>query len=69
MQLPTTQFNSIPNGSRLTLVFEDETTAINSVNEVKVADDAWYTISGVKLNAKPTQKGIYINNGKKFVIR
>jgi hypothetical protein len=28
----------------------------------------WYTISGVKLNGKPTQKGMYINNGKKIVI-
>ena len=29
----------------------------------------YYTIDGVKLNAKPTQKGIYIVNGKKVVIK
>ena len=31
--------------------------------------DAWYTIDGRKLSGKPTQKGIYIHNGKKIVIK
>ncbi len=31
--------------------------------------DAWYTIDGRKLSGKPTKKGIYINNGKKIVIK
>lgn len=31
--------------------------------------EGWYTINGMKLNAAPTQKGIYINNGKKIVIK
>ena len=31
--------------------------------------DGWYTISGVKLNGKPTEKGIYIYNGKKTTIK
>ena len=29
----------------------------------------YYNINGVKLNHKPTAKGIYIHNGKKTVIR
>ena len=29
----------------------------------------WYTLDGVKLSGKPTAKGIYINNGKKIVIK
>ena len=33
------------------------------------AEGSWYTINGVKLDAAPTQKGIYIKNGKKFVIK
>ena len=69
LQLPTAQFNSIPANARLSFIFEDETTAIKAMNEVKVTDGAWYTVSGVKLNAKPIQKGIYINNGKKIAIR
>ena len=33
------------------------------------ADGSWYTVNGVKLDAAPTQKGIYIKNGKKFVVK
>ena len=29
----------------------------------------WYTVSGVELPQKPTQKGVYIYNGKKVVIK
>lgn len=31
--------------------------------------DTWYTIDGRKLSGKPTKKGIYIQNGKKHVIK
>ena len=31
--------------------------------------DGWYTLNGVKLQGIPTQKGIYINNGKKVVVK
>jgi len=31
--------------------------------------DAWYDLQGRKLNFKPTQKGVYINNGKMRVIK
>jgi hypothetical protein len=31
--------------------------------------DAWYTLDGRRLSGKPTQKGIYINNSKKVVIK
>lgn len=31
--------------------------------------DGWYTLTGRKLSGKPTQKGIYINNGKKIVVK
>jgi hypothetical protein len=53
--------------------FENGTTAIKSltadqVNGLKVIE-GWYTINGVKLQGMPTEKGIYINNGKKVVIK
>ena len=38
-------------------------------NSLKANADGWYTLNGVKLNAAPTQKGVYINNGKKIVIK
>ena len=31
--------------------------------------DAWYSLDGRKLNSQPTKKGVYIQNGKKVVIR
>ncbi len=31
--------------------------------------DAWYTLDGRRLSDKPSQNGIYINNGKKVVIK
>ena len=46
-------------------------TAINAINAegVAVKAEGWYTINGVKLNAAPTEKGVYINNGKKVVVK
>ena len=46
-------------------------TAINGIaSEAEVLSaDGWYTVNGVKLNAAPTQKGIYIKDGKKVVIK
>ena len=29
----------------------------------------WYTLDGRELNRQPSEKGIYIKNGKKFVVR
>ena len=40
-----------------------------SAEGVAVKAEGWYTLNGVKLNAAPTQKGVYINNGKKIVIK
>jgi hypothetical protein len=35
----------------------------------EISFDGWYDMSGRKLESKPTTKGIYINNGKKIVIK
>ena len=32
-------------------------------------EGAWYSLDGRKLQGKPTQKGVYIMNGKKVVIK
>ena len=46
------------------------TTGIQGVEAVEGAgDDAYYTLQGVKLGARPTATGIYIHNGKKVIIR
>ena len=50
-----------------------ETTAIGEIDtktgEVSFDSEAWYTLDGVRLSGKPSTKGIYINNGKKIVIK
>jgi hypothetical protein len=51
---------------------ENGTTSIvtfNADTKSFVAVDGWYTLNGVKLQGAPTEKGIYINNGKKIVIK
>ena len=38
-------------------------------NAGSYTDRAWYTLSGMKMNQKPNQAGIYIHHGKKVVIK
>ena len=40
-----------------------------SADSKEKKDDAWYSLAGVRLSGKPTQRGIYINNGNKVVIQ
>ncbi|MBR1394785.1 MAG: hypothetical protein IJ559_03905 [Prevotella sp.] len=43
---------------------------VKEVREVKgVKDNSWYTLDGRKLVAQPAARGIYVNNGRKVVIR
>lgn len=47
---------------------EEETTRIEQVNHDD-ADEAYYTVSGVRLKSKPTTSGLYIKNGKKIYVK
>ncbi len=43
---------------------------IKAVTEVRSPmSDAWYIIDGRRLSGKPTQKGLYIVNGRKVVVK
>ena len=47
-----------------------ETTGIlNSQISNLNSSDAWYTIDGRKLSGKPSVKGVYVNNGRKVIIK
>ena len=50
-----------------------ETTAIGEIDtktgKMTFDSEAWYTLDGVRLSGKPSRKGIYINNGRKIVIK
>ena len=63
------------NARRFVLNFGDgdETTGIISIDNGQLiidnSMDAWYTLDGRRLTGKPTAKGLYINNGRKVVIK
>ena len=47
------------------------TTAVNSIKSEEPAVDSnlWFDITGRTYNSKPTAPGIYINSGKKYIIK
>ena len=56
----------------LTMVFGDETGIISIDNGKLTIDNeagAWYSLDGRRLQGKPSANGVYINNGKKIVIK
>ena len=55
--------------SRLRIELDEEPTGIETVDSGQLTVDSWYTINGVKLDEQPTEKGVYIHNGKKVVIK
>lgn len=50
---------------------DDEVTGIHSTTNLTnyTNSGAWYDLSGRKLNEKPVKKGVYVQNGKKVVIK
>lgn len=54
--------------------FDDYATGISSVGDAgsdsrALDNNSWYTLDGRKLSGKPVQRGIYVNSGKKVVIK
>ena len=47
----------------------DNATGIEVVETDAQQDGIWYTLQGIPLDSKPTEKGIYILNGKKVAIK
>lgn len=59
---------------RITVKLVSASGDLTSIGEIdtttgEVTFDGWYTLDGVRLDGKPTARGIYINNGKKIVIK
>lgn len=48
-----------------------DTTAIGTMDTRtgEISFDGWYTLDGTRLSGKPSAKGVYVNNGKKIVIK
>ena len=57
---------------QFTMVFEDAT-GIRSIDNGQLTIDnlagAWYSLDGRKLSGKPTKSGVYVNSGRKVVIK
>ena len=51
------------------LILGNDATGIISVSNGQSSTDDWYTIDGRRLQNRPAHKGVYINNGKKTVIK
>ena len=68
--VPTTTSNA-PAMARYAINFgDDESTGITTTNYTNYTNsDEWYTLDGRKLDGKPTAAGLYINNGKKIIIK
>ena len=53
----------------LNISFYEEATAIRLTTSATRDEGEWYDLSGRLLNSRPSAKGLYIYNGKKYVIR
>ena len=57
------------------LNFGDEETGIREISNPSNlsnpsnSSNSWFTLDGRKLYGKPAAKGVYINNGKKVIIK
>lgn len=47
----------------------DELTSVQTVEIESTETGNWYSLQGVQLNSRPTQRGIYLNNGKKVLVK
>ena len=58
------------NARTINLVFDDgSATGIDGVTRTDDQDGDYYDLNGRKLDKKPTRKGVYIQNGRKVVIK
>lgn len=65
-----------PSGIRAMLDFDidfdnEEVTAIANLKSQisSLKPESWFTLTGMKLDGKPTQRGVYLHNGRKEAVR
>ena len=66
LQVPST---TLAAREMLTLSFDEDATAIRLTTSPTRDEGEWYDLSGRLLNSRPSAKGLYVYNGKKYVIR
>lgn len=73
---PAPVANAIANGSFNTVLcgfstntgYVDENSGISNVADTTTQDNKYYNLQGIEI-AKPTTAGLYIHNGKKFIVK
>lgn len=70
LQVPTSAFAGGANVF-IGFDFDGEVTSIETIQseELRMKSEEWFTLDGRRLNGKPTQRGLYIVNGQKVVIK
>ena len=67
--------SSLVNDTKLVKIWWDDeepspiATAISETSQNKDQNEDWYSLDGRKLNGRPTEKGIYIRNGRKIIVK
>ena len=63
--------NSIANARAFSMSFgnDNETTRISDNNRETITNNRYYDLQGRRINGQPIQKGVYVVNGKKTVIK
>ena len=57
------------NFDNFVLIFQTTSGIETITTHTQTNNNAWYTLDGRRLIAEPTQKGLYIHNGKKIIVK
>lgn len=68
LQIPTAMVNSNAGANFVGIEFEEGVTGIDKLSLTN-ENAVWYSLDGRRLSGKPTQKGFYVVNGRKVVIK
>ena len=67
--VPEGEYKLTVNMEDMNLIIENQATGIETLNTDVKVDNTWYNMAGQKFNGMPSVPGIYINNGKKVIIK
>ena len=59
---------SLPNVLNIEYIKSNNVTDIKPINKT-LSRNEWFTLSGQKLDGTPSKKGVYVNNGKKVIVK
>ena len=69
VEIPETDlYEGLPSTMFGPFVIYSGTTGLQEIGAARESDNAWYTIQGIRVPA-PTAPGIYIHNGKKYIMK